>query len=151
MRKLLFVLAFAVLLAAPSTAGAAVRHAFQAELYGLNATQRNQGAAQVTDALDSEAIADVTYRLVDPAKVLRGLTMLFVEADFTSDAAGQRIFGAARNWAATRATDATNNRGVLVHSYVRVRSVDDVARTITTRYAESPGWVETVSTVSMDD
>jgi hypothetical protein len=138
-------------LAIPSTAAADVRHAFQAELYGLSSAQRTTGATQVNNALNSEAVSEITARQVDPQKVLRGLTMLFVEADFTTAGAGGRIFTTARTWASTRAADATNNRGTLVHSYVRLTTVDDVERTITVRYAESPGWVTSETTVSMDD
>lgn len=126
-----------------------IRHALQAELYGLTTTQRNQGAAQVNAALDGENVDDVTNRTVIASRTVRGVTSLFVEADFSSDAAGQRIFNAARSWAATRATD-TTMVGQAVHSYVRLKSVDDVARTITTRYAESPGWVTATDTVSLD-
>jgi hypothetical protein len=150
MRKLLTALVLTVALVAPQTAGAAVRHALQSELYGLTQAQRNSGATLINQALDGENVDEVFNRLVDPAKVLRGQTMLFVEVDFSSDAAGQRIFNAARNWADGRATDVINNRGTTVHSYVRVRSVDDVARTITQRYAESPGWVAAVTVESLD-
>lgn len=115
----------------------AIRHALQAELYGLTLNQRNNGAAQVNQALDGEAVEEVFDRTVDPNRTLRGQVMLFVEADFSTDGAGQRIFNAARAWADGRSENAANG----THSYVRLRSVDDVARTITTRYAESPAWV----------
>jgi hypothetical protein len=122
----------------------------QSELYGMTQNQRNQGATQMNAFLDSENVEEVFGRQVDPAKTLRGQTMLFVEVDFTSDVAGQRVFNAARNWADGRASNVVNSNGATVHSYVRVRSVDDVARTITQRYAESPGWVTAVTVEPLD-
>lgn len=123
-----------------------IHHAFQAELYGLTPAQRTSGAAAVNSALDSEQVQDVTSRTVDANRTIRGQTMLFVECDFTARAAGDRIFAVARNWASTRAADAANG----AHSYVRLRSVDDVARTIVMQLAESPGWVEIETEESLD-
>lgn len=145
MRKVILT-ALAVLLIAPATSEAAVRHALQAELYGLTAAQRTNGAAQINAALDSEAVEDVEGRMVIASKTTRHGTCLFVEVNFSTDGAGQRIFNTARNWASTRSEDAAGG----FHSYVRVRSVDDVARTITQRYAESPGWVADVTVEDLD-
>lgn len=123
----------------------AVRHALQAELYGLTQNQRNNGATAVNQALDGEAVEEIFSRTVDPNRTVKGQVMLFVEADFSTEGAGTRIFNTARTWASTRAEDAPNG----AHSYVRLRSVDDVARTITMRYAESPGWVADTTTEQM--
>lgn len=124
----------------------ATRHAFQAELYGLTQAQRNNGAAAVNAALDSEQVSEVTERTVDANRTLRGQVMLFVEATFTTEGAGTRIFTTARNWASTRSEDAPNG----THSYVRLRSVDFDAREVAVRYAESPGWVASTTTEPLD-
>lgn len=125
----------------------AIRQAFQVELYGLTAAQRTNGAAAVNSALDSEAVQEVTSRIVDPDRVVRRQALLFVEADFTTEAAGGRIFNTARTWASTRAETAANG----VPSYVRLISVDDEARTRTERYADSAnGWTATVVTTGLD-
>lgn len=116
-----------------------VRYALQAELGGLTPAQRQNGATQVQTALTNDAVTVTEAPNVQPDKVVHGDTELFVDANFTIRASTDRVFNAAYNWASTRATDMPSGR----HSYVRVRVVDDVARTITQRYAESPGWVDT--------
>jgi hypothetical protein len=115
-----------------------VRYALQAELGGLTPAQRASGAAQVQAALDNDAVTITEAPNVQPDKVVHGDTELFIDANFTIRASTDRVFLAAYNWAKTRATDMPSGR----HSYVRVRVVDDVARTITQRSAESPAWVD---------
>lgn len=122
------------------------RFAFQTELWGLTATQRRQGATAINAALDSEAVSDVTDRTVIQDFIgHHGEVELFAEANFASDASSQRVFSTARQWASTRAEDSPSGR----HSYVRIRAVDADTRTILTRYAESPGWIEQDSTDEM--
>lgn len=123
-----------------------IRYALQAELFGLSAAQRTNGANQVNAAIANETIVPTEPAIIDPNKTIRGDVMLFVEANFTTRAGADRIFDTARDWAATRAGDAASGR----HSYVRLRVVDDVARTIVERYAESPGWVASVTTLPLD-
>lgn len=118
------------------------RHALQVELYGLSQGQRDQGATIVNQALDSEQAEDVMARMVEANKTTRNGTCLFVEADFSSDLSGQRIFNAARNWANGRSEDAVTG----FHSYVRVRTVDPNDGSVTQRLASSPGWVEQITT-----
>lgn len=132
-------------LVVPSTAGAAVRYAFQAELFGLTPAQRTNGATQLQAALDNDAINVTEAPNIDPNKVIRGETMLFADANFTTDASIRRVLTSAYNWASTRASESPSGR----HSYVRLRAVDDVARTITERYAESPAWTVVETTVPM--
>lgn len=118
-----------------------IRHAFQLEGYGLTPAQRTTGAAAVNTALDSENVSEVSNRTVNANYVKRGSTLLFVEVDFSAQAAGQRVFDIARNWLDGKAVDAANGE----KSYVRVRSIDYVEMTIVQRYAESPGWVMVLS------
>lgn len=115
----------------------AVRHAFQAELYGLTPAQRASGATAVNSALDGENVSEVSNRTVNPDYVKRGSTLLFVEVDFSTQGAGTRVFDTAFAWAASRAVDAPNGE----HSYVRVRSVGAADGSIEQRVAQSPGWV----------
>lgn len=120
----------------------AVRHAFQSELYGLTPAQRTTGAAAVNNALDGENFSEVSNRTVDPNRIGHGSeALLFVEVDFTTTAAGVRVFDTAAAWASTRATDAASG----LHSYVRVRSITEGGG-ITQRLSESPGWVTEVTT-----
>lgn len=113
------------------------RYALQAELFGLTATQRAQGAAAVQSALDSDAVNVTEAPNVDPNKVIRGEPELFVDANFITDASIRRVYTAAYNWASPKATDSASGR----HSYVRLREIDEQAHMVTERYAESPGWV----------
>lgn len=117
----------------------AVRYALQAELGGLTLAQRNNGAAAVQNALDSDAVTVTEVPNVQASKVVHGDTELFVDANFTVRASIDRVFLAAFNWASTRAETMPSGR----RSYVRLRAVDPAAQTITERYAESPGWVDT--------
>lgn len=116
-----------------------VRYALQAELGGLTPAQRNNGATQFQAALDNDAVTIIETPNVQPNKTVRGEVELFIDANFSVRASIDRVFATAYNWARTRATDFPSGR----HSYVRLRAVDDQARTITERYAESPGWVDT--------
>jgi hypothetical protein len=124
----------------------AVRHAFQAELYGLTPAQRANGATAVNNTLDGENVSEVSNRTVDPDRIKRGQALLFVEVDFSTQGPGDRLFTTARDWAATRASTAPDGS----KSYVRMRSVDDVARTITQRLTESPDWTDVTTVEQLD-
>src|SRR5690349_19990358 len=106
MRKLLqTALTALTLLTFTSPAEAAVRHALQSDVYGHSLAQRSQVANLVNTARDSVNVNELFDRTVDPARVLRGQTMLFGEVDIPTVAAGQRIIDSARQWADGRATD----------------------------------------------
>lgn len=122
-----------------------VRHAFQAELYGLTATQRNQTVTQVNNALSGRQVVESSTVAI---RTRRGDTYVLIECTFATQGDGDAIFDVARTRA--QAVNAGTGALSLAPSYVRMRSVDDVERTITTRYAETPGWVESTVVDPLD-
>lgn len=109
----------------------------QAEAYGLTPGQRATGASVVNTALEGETFVSAN---VEANYQRRGETLLFVEVnEFEGgQAAGDRIFNAARTWLSTRASDSPLTGE---HSYVRVADKRPLERRNIIRRAESPDWV----------
>jgi hypothetical protein len=78
----------------------------------------------------------------------RGDQYVLVEATFVAKSDGDSLFDTAR----TRAISVGAGVGALSGraSYVRLVSNDFDARTMTTRYAEAPGWVESTVVTPLD-
>jgi hypothetical protein len=130
------------------------RFEFQSELFGLSQAQRNSTIALVNSQLQGRSIR------VDSTPVVREqmahqnpppiITELVIEVSFTTKFDGDTIFDQAVAQAKSiGATDAPAPWGE--HSYVRLTEVDDVARTITRRVAQSPAWTDSTVVTSLDD
>lgn len=145
MFKFIAPLIAALALIAPSTAGANVRHAFQSELFGLTAAQRNATVTRLQNFLDGHTVVESSSVR---QQTVHGDVEVLCEAVFSLKSDGDSVF----DQAVARASGigATTGANSGLQSYVRLRSVDDVARTITTRYAESPDWVEQDTVESLD-
>jgi hypothetical protein len=129
------------------------RFEFQAELFGLSAAQRAATITFINNQLSGKNIR------VDSVPVVREqvahqnpppiIIELVIEVSFGARADGDAIFDAAVSRAQSLgATNAPAPWGE--PSYVRLKEVDDAARIITTRVAESPGWAESTDVISMD-
>lgn len=123
----------------------AIRHAFQAELYGLTAAQRNATVTQVTNFLDGRAVVESSTVLVQSR---RGDQFVLVEATFETKGDGDALFDTARTRAINVGATVGVNSGQA--SYVRMSSVDFDARTITTRFSQAPGWEDSTTVDPLD-
>jgi hypothetical protein len=123
----------------------AIRHAFQAELYGLTPAQRNATITQITNFLAGRAVVEASSVREQTS---HGDIEVLVEATFSLKSDGDAVFDQAETRAQNVGAGVGTNSGL--PSYVRMRSVDDVARTVTMRLSQAPGWVESTTVESLD-
>jgi hypothetical protein len=130
------------------------RFEFQAELFGLTQAQRDATIAFVSNALQGHAtrldnppvVREQVAHQNPPPIIMEVVIQVSFVAKTDGDALFDTVVSRAQSIGATDAPAPWDN-----HSYVRMTEVDDVARTITRRYAQSTGWVESTTTISMDD